>query len=191
MTRTDLNPSDSNTELPTRDQRISDLLDKQDCAELVHRFARAIDRCDEDLIGEVFHADATDDHGSYKGTAREFVPWVIEVLEDMHRTQHIIGNILIELEGDTAQGESYFIAHHTLPGENGEDNFMIAAGRYLDRFERRNGTWRIAHRGAVYDWSSIGPSTDIWDRASMADYSFGVRGKADPSYSHFGGLSGS
>ena len=170
---------------PSREQRISDMLDKQDCTELVHRMARAIDRCDGELVNQLFHPDATDDHGSYKGTAKEFVPWVMEVLKGMHRTQHMIGNVLIRLDGDTAYGESYFIAHHAIPAEDGTDNFMIAAGRYLDRFERRDGEWRMAHRGAVYDWSSISPSTDIWDRAAMADYSFGARGKADPSYAHF------
>lgn len=171
----------------SREQRISDMLDKQDCAELVHRMARAIDRCDGDLVNQLFHPDATDDHGSYKGTAKDFVPWVMEVLDGMHRTQHIIGNILIKLDGDTAYGESYFIAHHAIPAGDGTDNFMIAAGRYLDRFERRDGEWRMAHRGAVYDWSSISPSTDIWDRANMPDYSFGTRGEADPSYQHFTG----
>lgn len=170
---------------PSREQRISDMLDKQDCTELVHRMARAIDRCDGELVNQLFHPDATDDHGSYKGTAKDFVPWVMEVLKGMHRTQHMIGNVLIKLDGDAAYGESYFIAHHAIPAEDGTDNFMIAAGRYLDRFERRDGEWRMAHRGAVYDWSSISPSTDIWDRAAMADYSFGARGKADPSYPHF------
>jgi hypothetical protein len=181
MTSAELRSAD----LPTRDQRISAMLDKQDCIELVHRMARAIDRCDGELVNQLFHPDATDDHGSYKGTAKDFVPWVMEVLSGMRRTQHMIGNILINLDGDRAYGESYFIAHHAIPAENGSDNFMIAAGRYLDRFERRNGEWRMAHRGAVYDWSSITQSTDIWDRANMADYSFGVRGEADPSYRHF------
>ena len=169
------------------DERIAAMLDKQDCAELVHRLARAIDRCDADLVAQVFHPDATDDHGGYKGTARDFIPWVMDVLAGMRRTQHMIGNILIELDGDRAYGETYFIAHHSLPKDDGPDTFMVAAGRYLDRFERRDGAWKIAHRGAVYDWSTAAPSSDIWDREAMPAYSFGARGTADPSYSHFAG----
>ncbi|MGB3807057.1 MAG: nuclear transport factor 2 family protein [Erythrobacter sp.] len=164
--------------------RLAAMLDKQDCTELVHRMARAIDRCDAELVGELFHPDATDDHGGFKGSAKDFVPWVMEVLGTMTRTQHVIGNVLIELDGDHARGESYFIAHHAIPGEDGSDTFMIAAGRYLDRFERRDGTWKISHRGAVYDWSSAAPLSDIWDRPAMEEYSFGERGKADPSYPH-------
>lgn len=167
--------------------RLERLLDKQACAELVHRLARGLDRCDYDQIERLFHPGATDDHGSFKGTAADFVPWVREVLKTMTRTQHVIGNILIEFDGDTARGESYFIAHHTLPQPDGGESFMIAAGRYLDRFEKRDGEWKFAHRGAVYDWSSVAPSSDMWDRAQMPDYTFGERGRADDSYRHFAG----
>ncbi len=169
----------------TLDARLQQLLDKSACTELVHKLARAIDRCDADLVAAVFHPDATDDHGGFKGTASDFVPWVMEVLKGMRRTQHIIGNVLVDVEGDRAAGESYFIAHHVLPGEGGE-RFMVAAGRYLDRFERRDGSWRIAHRHAVYDWSTVTAASDIWDRAAMPGYAFGERGKSDPSYAHFG-----
>jgi hypothetical protein len=64
---------------------------------------------------------------------------------------------------------------------------MVAAGRYLDRFERREGEWKISHRHAVYDWSTVAPSTDMWDRANMPGYAFGQRGHGDPSYIHFTG----
>ena len=67
---------------------------------LFDRLARGIDRCDADLVRAVFHPDATDDHGMYKGTAADFVPWVMEVLAGMRRTQHMIGNVLIEVDGD-------------------------------------------------------------------------------------------
>lgn len=159
------------------------LLAKQACAELVYRLARGIDRCDEALLRSVFHPDATDDHGMFKGSAADFVTWVLPLLATMERTQHFIGNVLIEVAGDTAAGESYFIAHHSL-AESQAGTYSIAAGRYLDRFERRDGAWRIAHRQAVYDWSAAGPSTDGWDRGGLA-WAFGARGKADPSFPHF------
>lgn len=170
------------------DPRVALLLDKMACTELVHRLARGIDRCDAEQVGAVFHPDATDDHGMFKGSAADFVPWVMPVLAGMRRTQHVIGNVLIEVQGDTARGEAYFIAHHCLPGaDGGEDTFMIAAGRYLDRFERRDGEWRIAHRHAVYDWSSTAPSSDMWDRTAMTTHAFGARAPDDLSYSHFAG----
>ncbi len=172
--------------MPAVSPDVRALLDKQACAELVFRLARAIDRRDEALMRSVFHDGATDDHGLFAGTAAAFVDWVLPLLATMTRTQHLIGQCLIEAAGDTARGESYFTAHHALAGQNGTDRVTIAAGRYLDRFERRLGVWRIAHRHAVYDWSSAGPSTDAWDRAHPAGWAFGVAGPDDPSYRHFG-----
>ncbi len=166
--------------------RFAILADKQDCADLVFRLARAVDRCDAALMKELFHADATDDHGMFQGSARDFIAWVIPVLQAMDRTQHIIGQVLIEVDGDTARGESYFIAHHAIPRPDG-GVFMLAAGRYLDRFERRDGIWKIAHRHAVYDWNSTAPLSDGWDRAAPGPTRFGTRGPADASYGHFAG----
>jgi hypothetical protein len=45
---------------------------------------------------------------------------------------------------------------------------MIAAGRYLDRHEQRGGEWRIAHRQAVYDWTTTQPAADAdWRKPPM------------------------
>ena len=166
---------------------VHELLAKQACIELVYRLARAIDRCDEALLRSLFHPDATDDHGVFHGTAAAFADWVMPVLGGMKRTQHCICNVLVEVDGDAAQGESYFIAHHALPQAEGPDTFMIAAGRYLDRFERRRGAWRLAHRQAVYDWNAAAPSTDSWNRDAPGAWTYGRRGSADASYAHFAG----
>src|SRR5690554_5256142 len=141
------------------------LADKQACMELVARSARSIDRCDEKLLREQFHEDAHDDHGSFRGSIDEFVKWVMPVLHSMDHTQHFIGQILVELDGDSASSESYFIAHHALKQE-GEDRQMVAAGRYLDKFERRDGVWKISSRHAVYDWNRNGPTSDEWNRSA-------------------------
>lgn len=164
-----------------------ELLNKQACVELVYRMARAIDRCDEALLRSLFHANATDDHGGYRGTASGFVDWVIPLLGTMKRTQHCIANVLIEVTGDSARGESYFTAHHALPQPTGPDVHMVAAGRYLDSFARRDGAWRFTHRQACYDWNAQSPSTDSWDRAAMQGWTFGQRGPADASYTNFAG----
>jgi hypothetical protein len=165
--------------------RLAALLDKAECTELVHKVARAIDRRDAALLATLFHPDATDDHGMFAGSATDFIAWVMPVLATMKRTQHVIGQVLVELDGDRASSESYFIAHHALAGPDG-DIFMIAAGRYLDRFERRDGVWKISHRHAVYDWNDSRPSTDSFDRDTPNGWSYGIAGRDDPSYTHFG-----
>lgn len=162
---------------------IDALIDKQGITELIYRLARSIDRCDAALLKSLFHSDATDDHGSFQGTAADFIPWVMGVLGTMHRTQHVIGNILIELDRDSATSETYFVAHHVIPRDNGEV-LMLAAGRYLDRFERRDGQWKFSHRHAVYDWSSTAAATDIWNRDEPGATVFGARGTGDASYAN-------
>lgn len=169
--------------------RLEIMADKLECTELVARLAKGIDRCDAEMVRDCFHPDATDDHGAFKGTAEEFVEWVMPVLETMKCTQHVIGQSLMEVSGDKAAGESYFVAHHNIDTPDGEI-FMIAAGRYLDRFERRDGAWKISHRHAVYDWNSVNPSTDSWKRDDPDNPSvYGVRGKSDASYAHLAGVS--
>lgn len=164
--------------------RLEIAADKAECAEVVARLARAIDRCDAEALRDCFHPDATDDHGAFKGTAAEFADWVMPVLKTMKRTQHIIGQSLVEIAGENAAAESYFLAHHHIDTPDGEI-LMIAAGRYLDRFERREGLWKISHRRAVYDWNSTVPSTDGWDRDDPDNPSeYGVRGTQDASYNH-------
>ena len=162
---------------------IDALIDKQAITELIYRLARSIDRCDAVLLKSLFHPDATDDHGSFQGTAADFIPWVMGVLGTMTRTQHVIGNVLIELDGDSAASETYFVAHHVIP-RVGAEVLMLASGRYLDRFERRDGQWKFSHRHAVYDWSSTAPATDIWNRADPGVTVFGARGTADASYAN-------
>lgn len=164
--------------------RLALAADKLACTDLVAQVARAIDRRDAALLASLFHPDATDDHGMFSGTAAEFVAWVMPLLATMKQTQHVIGQCLVSVAGDRAAGESYFIAHHTLPGPDG-DQFMVAAGRYLDTFERRSGVWKILRRHAVYDWNSNGPSSDNFDRANPGPVAFGKANGEDLSYDHF------
>lgn len=164
------------------DEAVRNLLDKQACTELVYRFARGLDRCDEAIVRSVFHPDGTDDHGAFKGDVEAFVTWVFPLLRTMERTQHVIGNVLVEVAGDRAWSESYFVAYHDLTSPAGDPLRMTVAGRYLDQFERRGGEWRIAHRQFVSDWSASDPRTDMWDRDNPAGRLFGRRDLTDAVY---------
>lgn len=159
-----------------------EMLAKQACTELVFRFARGLDRRDEALLRSVFHPDGTDDHGYFKGTGSEFVDWVLPLLATMERTQHLIGNILVEVKGERAVSESYFVASHDLVDGQGNLRRMTTAGRYLDRFRVHDGEWKLFHRRAVYDWNANVPRTDTWDRSPDSDRDFGKAGPDDSVY---------
>ena len=69
-----------------------------------------------------------------------------------------------------------------------EGPVWFAAGRYLDRFARRDGVWKIAHRLAVYDWTMTVPASGGWDAEPMLGLlRRGERGTGDPSYAHLAG----
>lgn len=113
------------------------------------RYCRGIDRADLALVLSAFHPDARDNHSGIEESAVErFTRTVVQGAA--MRTSHQIGNVLIELDGDGAAVESYFTAWHQFEHE-GETWDWVLAGRYLDRFERRAGDWRIACRTVVYD----------------------------------------
>ena len=158
---------------------------------VIHQVARALDRRDKPLLQACFWPDATDDHGVFSGNALDFVDWVMgRDPEPYVRTQHNITNLLVDLTGDRAAGEAYFIAYHRMAAEATD---VIVAGRYLDRFERRAGEWRIVHRHAVYEWTTHAPASDpLWSAPPLVNVlTRGRRNTGDPSYANLAWLGGS
>ena len=153
------------------------LLDRQEITDVLHRYCRAIDRTDEELLASVYHLDATDDHGSFSGDANEFVTRTIRRMRDEYRaSQHRISNILIEFQEEIAFVESYVVAIHSLPDGRTE----MAGARYVDRFARRDGSWKIARRLVVMDWDLTVESDAI--SPHLAAFSRGCRDRSDPVY---------
>ena len=70
----------------------------------------------------------------------------------------VLDGARVTLDGDSATGESYTIAHHPF-SEDGERKIMVAALRYLDTFAKINGSWYFAERELPLDWSETRPST--------------------------------
>jgi hypothetical protein len=160
------------------------LLDKQSITEVIYRFSRAADRGDLDLMARSYHSGATEDHGAFAGPADDFMEWCRKGWESgvLVDSSHVVTNVLVELDGDGAHVESYFLVHQTWKTRHGllDD---VYGGRYIDRFERRDGEWRIVMRRCVYDWGRADPVTDdAWFRRLRGDYVFGTRDRTDLSY---------
>jgi hypothetical protein len=151
---------------------VRELLDRERLYELVTRYCRAIDRADEELLLSCYHPDATQDHGAYKGPIPGLVTHLRGRALDPAKgaLQHIASNCRFELEGDVAYGETYLQTVMTDP-DGGQ---LLSFGRYVDRFERRDGEWRIAHRQVIIDVPRAGMDTTPFVR--------GYRDRRDPSY---------
>ena len=143
------------------DDEIYEAIAKQELHELLARFCRGVDRADEEILLSVWHEDATVDYGFMKGSAQEFCRRMAAMNPDIIRTIHCVSNELFEVNGEKAAGESYLFSISTRL-LNGKEMDTLVAGRYLDRFERRNGEWRLLQRTFVMDWNMNQPSTGEW-----------------------------
>ena len=133
--------------------QLGELMDREAIRECMYRYCRGIDRQDEEALRSAYWPDATDRHGPYRGPATGFIEWAMKKLAaDGERSVHSISNMSIALAGAQAAVETYFMALQRDRDPEGVSREVFLAGRYVDRFEKRGGEWRIAARTVVYDW---------------------------------------
>lgn len=116
-------------------------------------YCRGIDACDAALTASAYHPDAIDDHGSFKGNGHEFAVYAAESLATrFEMTQHTTGDPAIDFVDDsTASAVTYVRAEHV--GRDHDGRLLVTfEGEYRDRFEYRDGAWRIAARTVVHAW---------------------------------------
>ncbi|MDG2002200.1 MAG: nuclear transport factor 2 family protein [Novosphingobium sp.] len=143
----------------TVSQISGELADRETIKDCLFRYSRGIDRADEELLASVYWPGAMDYHTGFAGTAEEFIAWSMPRLAALEDKVHMLGNIFIRLNRDTAKAETYFWSVSVAPGD--EPRQILACGRYLDKFEKRADEWRIAERFVVHDW--FNENTDVGD----------------------------
>ena len=135
---------------PQNQLALQTLLDKEAIRDCLLRYCRGVDRADEALLRSAYWPDAHDRHGAYVGSVEGFIAQVMPHLRAGGRGIHQITNCMIELHGRLAAVETSFFALQTTATAPEHATFLC--GRYLDRFEQRDGEWRVADRTVVYDW---------------------------------------
>ncbi len=160
------------------ERRIRETIDKQDIHDLLMRYCRGCDRGDEALIASCYHEGGVDDHGDFVVAAEDVAPLFVKLAgRSPYGGMHFIGNELVEIEGDTAFAESYFMAIKDIA--RGDDRFLrIRAGRYVDRLERREGRWGIVERVLADEWNTVNEMTERL--GGPEKYTFGTRDESDP-----------
>ncbi len=150
-------------------RKAEEALAKQDIHAITMGQARYIDRGDKEMLDSLWHPGATVNVGVFEGPAAEFTEMIVGFTADRPAMSHNVANEWIEVRGDHAISESYLIAYSKVPDENGGyiDNFV--GGRYLDRFEKRDGEWKCTHRTFVMDWETNEPTTDQGEDGMLAD----------------------
>ena len=128
------------------------LADKFAITETLTRFCLALDTEDWDQMRQVLAEDAVW-HSVMNGTieGRE------RIVENQRRSRsrltdarHQLGNILIEVDGETATSIAYVIGHDMF--RDRPDAPVRIIGSYRDRLVIRGGVWLIAHRSFERLW---------------------------------------
>ncbi|MFZ1062221.1 MAG: nuclear transport factor 2 family protein [Acidimicrobiales bacterium] len=146
-----------------RDDEIQELLDKQAVTELLTRYFRSVDRGDVATLRSCYLPGATEDHGGlWEGPAEQYVESIAaSVTHPKSLTSHVLSNVLIELDGDAALVESYATTFARVK-KDGERFDCFVGARIIDRMQRREGKWGIAHRQLLWEWSLDVPSNETW-----------------------------
>jgi len=162
---------------------LRNLIDKEAIPYLISKYARACDRADRPMQRTCYHPGTVNNHGLYNGLAEDFIEIGHASLAQWAEcTTHHLGSSLIEVDGDIESAETYVrgMMRGALPGQT-ERADVTVAGRYVDRFERRDGKWFIAERTFLFDWSRVDPIDRIFPPPEGT--TVGIYGTEDVSYS--------
>ncbi|MBV1688946.1 nuclear transport factor 2 family protein [Novosphingobium sp. G106] len=161
---------------------VQTLIDRQAISDCLQRYSRGIDRRDREILRSVYHEDAWDDHAVFCGPAEKFADWAYDFhAKYQTRHHHYILNHSCEFDGDVAHCETYYL----FAGVNREGpEVTLSGGRYLDRFEKRDGRWAIAARKCLIEW--MGTLNDVPSDpaylAALASSGLSARSGEDSSY---------
>jgi len=137
---------------------MEELLIKQELQELVVDYSRAVDTCDEAALRALFHPDGVIDSGVLRAEpeqfARSYVKWVARNASVVF---HAVTNVRFHVSGREATGECYVLAVSRVRADAAEahavadasERDVLTAGRYLDRFQAREGVWKFLERRFV------------------------------------------
>lgn len=130
---------------------LQDLLDEREIVRTLSRFARIADGKSFDDLGDVFDEAVVFDYGS---SSDEYGLAALRALMSRHLdrcggTQHLIGSITVDVDGDSALSRAYVQARHQGTGQLVGPVFD-SNGQYVDRWERRTEGWRIVRRDVTW-----------------------------------------
>ena len=125
------------------------LADRQAIVEVIDRYATSLDAKDYERFKTCFSEDAVVHYSDDLVGPEPTAAYAESVLAQFAHTQHLLGNYDITLDGDRASARTYMHASHV----TSEGGIWVVGGTYIDRFERRDGDWKIVERTLEGKWS--------------------------------------
>ncbi len=155
---------------------VEDLLEREGIRDCLARYARGIDRLDRELIGS-----------SFVVVAPQFVDNMFAQADARPVQNHCWTNLRIELAGDVAHLEAYYMA---IIGQGDDIDFV--GGRYVIPLARGdNGQWAMTTRGNIGDWHARVNGSGLAAYHQATGNGSHPRGsRDDPSYIRIGWTKG-
>ena len=132
------------------------LADRIAAEDLLTRYATAVDRRDWEQYRSIFTADAEIDYtsaGGIAGTVDEVVEFLSTSLEMFEMTQHLVSNIDLEVNGESATVTAMFNTPMRLPG----GDTWFTGGWYHHDLVRTPDGWRSRRLREESAWFDRAP----------------------------------
>lgn len=119
---------------------------ERDIAQQVYAFARGMDARDWTAVRAIMVDDAVGEFGRGPEVgADRVVESIREFLDVCGPTQHMIGMVVVDVDGDVAVSRSYVSDMHLGTGQYATSTFSTL-GEYVDQWVRVDGAWRMTRR---------------------------------------------
>ena len=128
------------------------LADRQAIEDVSVRYAAALDNRDWWALEVCFVPQAVYEHpGGRLSGFPAILDRVRSALAPLSRTQHLLGNFHVEVDGNQACAACHFQAQHLRRGIKGT---YTISGTYADRLLRTAAGWQIEERRQTYCWTA-------------------------------------
>jgi hypothetical protein len=146
----------------------TEIEDRLNIADLLSKYAEALDTRDWELLATCFDRSAWADYGGLGGRqegVEAIVDYCRAALGALDASQHLITNVRIYFGPDAVRTRCDFQAQHVLHGSVGGSNLCIG-GNYLDLLARDAAGWKIAEREFKPSWYEGNPA--VFEDAGVA-----------------------
>jgi hypothetical protein len=135
------------------------LLDERDIADVLYRYAAALDGRDWAALEDCFTAEAAISMsvaGRYPSPAH-YRRQAEAVLGGLDVTEHVFSGVRVRVDGDTATADGCYLAQH-VRSALAPDHQLLIGGWVHDELVRTGDGWRIAVRRGTAAWYAGNPA---------------------------------
>ena len=174
--------SDIAEELQAIRHELDRLKSREAIRQQLARYGRGQEWLDVTLMNDVFFEDADIDFGFFKGVWSDYRPILMKIEADGESTFHMCACEQIEFDGD----DKAHVEVYGLAGGRGGGFTQIYGGRYMHRFERREGVWKSARCHYVLDWTLRQPEDKAMNESLTGINKITHRSPQNPLFRHMG-----